>query len=102
LAFGTISESILGGGWLDLLGRGAFLGFILAQVHRYYATHHTTLWRFIFYVWVTVLSYQLFRGTTFYLLGLSFYRFLPILVGVKLLSALLKGSIWTKPQSSLS
>ncbi len=92
LAFGTISESVLGGGWIDLAGRGAVLGFILAQVHRYY-TFRSSFWAFIFYVWMTVLVYQLFRNTTFYLLVLFFYRFLPVMLGGKLLSFILRGSV---------
>ena len=90
LAFGTISESVLGLGWIDLILRGAALGFILAHLQRHFATRHLAFWPFIFYIWTSVQVYQLFRGTTFFLLVFFVYRFLPVMVGIKLVSAVLK------------
>ena len=98
-AFGTISESVLGAGWVDLAARGGALGLILAGLQRYMATHRPTFWSFVFQVWVTVLVYQSFRNTTFSLLVLFFYRFLPVVVGARLLSAFLKGSVRRLPRS---
>jgi hypothetical protein len=89
-AFGTIAESIAGGGWLDAMGRGATLGLALATIHRYLTRRRPTFWRFIFYVWVTVSVYQSFRATTFILIGLIFYRFLPVAMGVKTLAGVLR------------
>ena len=40
----------------------------------------------VIYLWATTLSYQAFRGTTFVLLVLFMFRFLPVMVGVKLLA----------------
>ncbi len=87
-AFGTISESILGGGWIDLAGRGALLGIVLGLVHRY-CTRRKTFWVFLAYVWTTVLVYQLYRASTFSLLALFIFRFLPIVIGVKLVAGFL-------------
>jgi oligosaccharide repeat unit polymerase len=95
LAFGTISESILGGGWIDLIVRGAVLGFILAQIHRVFVFRQPSFWFFVLDVWLTVQVYQLFRNTTFSLLVLFFYRFLTVIVGVKILSAILRGGAQT-------
>ncbi len=88
LAFGTISESVLGAGWIDLAGRGALLGVVLGLVHRH-CTRRGTFWVFVAYVWVTVLVYQLYRGSTLSLLPLFVFRFLPVVAVVKILSALL-------------
>jgi hypothetical protein len=89
-AFGTIAESIVGGGWLDAVGRGAALGLLLATIHRYHVRRIPTFWSFIFYVWATVSVYQSFRATTFILVGLFFYRFLPVAIGVKMLASVLR------------
>ena len=90
LAFGSIAESVLGGGLIDAMARGAALGLLLAHVHRYHARHGAKLWSLVFYVWATVSVYHSFRGTTFVLLGYFFYRFLPVAIGVKALSSVLR------------
>jgi hypothetical protein len=103
-AFGTIAESIVGGGWLDAVGRGAVLGLLLATIHRYHVRRVPTFWSFIFYVWATVSVYQSFRATTFILVGLFFYRFLPVAIGVKMLASVLRTmprtfGTWTRLRS---
>jgi oligosaccharide repeat unit polymerase len=90
LAFGTIAEAILTGGWISALGFGAALGFTFGCVHRFYARHSDRFWVFVFYVWITTLSYQAFRNSTFALLVLFVYRFLPALVAVNLLALAIK------------
>jgi hypothetical protein len=90
LAFGSIAESVLGGGLLDAVGRGAALGLLLAQVYRYRARSGATVWSFIFYAWATLSAYQSFRATTFVLVGYFFYRFLPVAIGVKVLASILR------------
>jgi hypothetical protein len=84
-AFGTIAQSVLGGGWLDVMARGAVLGVLLGLVHRCWARRPSRLWGFVFYVWATVLVYHSFRNTTFSLLGLFLFRFLPAMLAVKVL-----------------
>ena len=85
-AFGTIAESVLGWSWFDLVLRGGVLGLLLATLHRYCAVRSGNFWALIFYVWATVWVYQLFRSTTFHLLPLAFFRFLPVCIGVKMLA----------------
>lgn len=89
LAFGTISESVVGGGLVDSAVRGVALGLVLATIHRSHVLGPRTFWRFVFYVWVTVLAYQLFRNTTFSLLALFVYRFLPVVLVVRLATFIL-------------
>ena len=90
MAFGSIAESILGGGWVDAMGRAAVLGLLLAQVHRFCARSGAKFWSFIFYVWATVSVYQSFRATTFVLVGYVVYRFLPVAIGVATLASVLR------------
>jgi hypothetical protein len=90
LALGASSESILSLGWIDLIWRGGILGFIFAQLHRYYLLSRPNFWTFTFYIWITVFSYQSFRTGTFSLLPLAFYQFIPFMLGVKIVAALVK------------
>jgi oligosaccharide repeat unit polymerase len=90
LAFGTVAEAVLTGGWPSALLRGLILGVLLASIHRFYARHSSHFWVFVFYVWVTTLSYQLFRNGTFALLVMLVYRFLPAVLIVSLLAAAIR------------
>jgi oligosaccharide repeat unit polymerase len=89
LAFGTIAEAVLNGGWLGAAARGAALAFCFAKIHRFYAHHSTNYWVLAAYVWLASLSYQAFRNRTFVLLLLFVYRFLPAMIGVKILVTIL-------------
>lgn len=77
LAFGTIAESIIGWGWIDLIARGAALGLLLGVVHRTVVLHRRGFWMFVLYIWLSVQIYHSFRNTTFTLLPLFVYRFVP-------------------------
>ncbi len=88
LAFGTVSESIVGGGWLDLAARGVILGFLLAQLHRLVAQSLPSFWSLAFYAWLTSQVYQLFRNTTLSLLPTIVYGFMPAALLVIVLSSL--------------
>jgi hypothetical protein len=89
LAFGTIAEAVLSGGWLSAAARGAALGFCFAEIHRFYARHASSYWILAAYVWLASLSYQSFRNRTFILLLLFVYRFLPVMIAVKVLVTIL-------------
>ena len=89
LAFGVIAESLLTGGIISAAIRGAFLGLLFAGIHRLYVHNPRQLWVFVFYVWVTTLSYQAFRASTLYLLVPFVYRFLIIMFAVRIAAALL-------------
>ena len=86
LAFGTISESVLTADWLAALAAGAALGLCFAMLHRFYTRRAGSFWTFVLYVWVTTLSYQSFRNSTFHLLVLFTYRFVPAVLFVNLLA----------------
>ena len=89
LAFGTIAEAVLTGGWLSAAARGAALGFCFAKIHRFYVRHASRYWVLAAYVWFASLSYQAFRNRTFVLLLLFVYRFLPVMIAVKVLVTIL-------------
>ena len=89
LAFGTIAEAVLTGGWVSAAARGAALGFCFAKIHRFYVNHASNYWVLAAYVWLTSLSYQSFRNRTFVLLLLFVYRFLPAMIAVKVLVTIL-------------
>jgi oligosaccharide repeat unit polymerase len=98
LAFGTISESILTGDWLAALAAGAALGLCFALLHRFYTRRAGSFWTFVLYVWVTTLSYQSFRNSTFHLLVLFAYRFVPAVLFVNLLALALRPTMFrTRP-----
>jgi oligosaccharide repeat unit polymerase len=96
LAFGTISEAVLTGGWPSAVLRGIALGVLLALIHRFYARQTDRFWVFVFYVYVTTLSYQLFRNGTFALLVLLLYRFLPAVLIVSVLAAAIRRTALAK------
>jgi len=89
LAFGVISEAIVGLGWFDVLWRGAVLGWMFAQIHKICFVGSQSFWSYGFYLWTTVLSYNTFRTSTFALLPRAFYQFAILFFVVRISSSLL-------------
>lgn len=88
LAFGMVSESLLGGGpWIALV-RGFALGSVLSLA-LYLLTRRPSLWRTIIYMWLVALLYHSFRDTTFTLLGRFAFQFGPAVLLLFILSKLL-------------
>jgi hypothetical protein len=90
LVFGTIPESLVSDGVFGIVWRSGLLGLVLGRFHARVSPAMGRLWPLVLYVWVTVSVYQSFRVTTFVLLGLLFYRFVPVALAVGLLSHVLK------------
>jgi hypothetical protein len=88
LAFGVVAQAVVGGGLLDVMARGAILGWLLGWLHRATARHATALWAIVAYIWCSVLIYNAFRNTTFCLLPMFLYRLLPVVLAVTALVAL--------------
>ena len=88
-AFGVIAQGVVGLGWLELVIRGAVLGYAFASLHRYFSRHADKFWVVVLYVWMTVWCYQSFRNQSFILLTFIVQWFLPLVlvveVGVKIL-----------------
>lgn len=91
--FGVVSQAIIGFGWWELAFRGALLGLIFALLHRTYAKHATSFWMTVFYLFLCIFSYYTFRASTFYILYFVVYRFVPVLVVVKLGSMVLTRAV---------
>ena len=89
-AFGIVPQSMLGAGWPELLARGIALGLIFGLLHRRFVRRPPTVWSLAYYVFLTALSYLSFRLTSFHFVVLSFYRFLLPVLGLQLLTALIR------------
>ena len=76
LMFGVLAQSIIGWDWLELVLRGAVLGVVCAAIHRWYA-RSTGFWATVFYLYLCVWAYYTVRATTFHVVSLVFWRFLP-------------------------
>lgn len=90
LAFGVITESLLSDSpWIAVIWRATFHGFLLAWVYNmFHRAAHGRIQTAI-YIWITVLSYQLFRDTTFSLLPKLVFDLLPVVLivyGIPLLA----------------
>ncbi len=97
--FSVFAQAALGFGWGEIALRGGLLGFALAIIHNWWARKPSTLWRNVFYIWLTVVSYQAVRNTSFYLVPLILYRFLPLLLIVRIGEWLVEGAASPRPLS---
>jgi len=95
--FSVFAQAALGFGWGEIALRGGLLGFALAIIHNWWARKPSALWRTVFYIWVTVVSYQAVRNTSFYLVPLILYRFLPLLLIVRIGEWLVDGAANARP-----
>lgn len=97
-SFGVLAQSVLGFGWAELALRGLLFGIALGIVHNWWARKPYTLWRTVFYVWLTIVSYQAVRNTSLYLVPLVVYRFLPLLLVVHVAEWLVEGAATSRPR----
>ncbi len=82
-AFGVIPEALLSDvPWLAIFWRAIFHGLLLALVFNLLHRHESSSIGAATYVSLTVLSYHLFRDTTFALLPKLFLDFLPVILFV--------------------
>jgi hypothetical protein len=78
--FGVLSHAEIGLGWLELVLRGAVLAFAFGLFHRYYARHASSFWATYFYLFLAVWAYYTFRASTFEIIYVIVYRFVPVIV----------------------
>ena len=76
LMFGVVAQSVIGWDWAELVIRGAVLGVIFAAIHRWYV-RSTGFWPTVFYLYLCVWAYYTVRATTFHVVSLVLWRFLP-------------------------
>ena len=90
LMWGVVSQSIIGWDWLELALRGAILGYILAQFHRWYLRHQSGFLETLLYMFFCLKVYYTFRDTTFSPLANLVWEVIPfcilLRIGVAILS----------------
>jgi hypothetical protein len=84
---GVVAQAIIGLDHVELILRGLILGALLALLHRWYVRNHESYWATVFYLCMCLWCYYTFRGSTFVILYFVLYRFIPLLVGVRLLQS---------------
>jgi hypothetical protein len=88
--WGVITQAIIGLDWWELVLRGAVLGYILAQLHRWYIKHQNGFLETLVYVFFCLKIYYTFRDTTFSLLANLVWELIPfyllLRLGEKILS----------------
>ena len=78
-AFGVVAESLLSDtAWISISWRACFHGLLLEWIYNIFHRNRLKPVQVSVYIWLTVLSYQLFRDTTFSLLPKVFMDLLPV------------------------
>jgi hypothetical protein len=82
LAFGTISESVLGLGAIEALIRGGMLGAGFALVANYCLSGRFSPIKAMTYIWFLAICYQSLRDTTFSVFARYVLHVLPLVFGI--------------------
>ncbi len=80
MMFGVISQGIIGGGILELLLRGLFLGAAVAIFHNWYVRKAGLFWMNIAYVFIAVRIYYTYRAGTGYIFYYIIYQLIPCVI----------------------
>ena len=88
-AFGVIAQSIIGGGLIDVMLRGLIVAVIFARLFRFYTREKQRPWVVIGYCCLTIFAYQAFRISTFALWPMFLQQFIPGMIVLEMLRALL-------------
>jgi hypothetical protein len=86
----VIAQGIIGFDWLELILRGLVLGVLFALIHRWYAARQDGYWATMFYLFMCLWCYYTFRGSTFFFAYYVVYRFVPLLIGVRVMQLVLR------------
>ena len=87
---GVISSAVIGLDWVELLIRGLGLGVLFAVIHRWYARRQDGYWATMFYLCMCLWCYYTYRGSTLFFAYYIVYRFIPLLVCVRLIQIVLR------------
>ena len=87
---GVTAQAIIGLGHVELIVRGLVLALVLALIHAWYVRNHHGYWPTVFYLCMCLWCYYTFRGSTFAFLYNIVYRFVPLLVGVRIVQLLVR------------
>jgi len=97
LMWGVISQSIVGLDWLELVLRGAILGYILARLHRWYLKHQSGFLETLLYTFFCLKVYYTFRDTTFSLLANLVWEVIPFYILLRIGVAILSRKVDDQP-----
>jgi len=92
LAFGAISQAVIGDGIVEAIIRGAILGTILSWIMKWVRMPTKVWWRFPLLLYILIWNYQLVRYSTFSLLGNVVQTVLPAFVAIAIIGSLLKST----------
>ncbi|MDH5523666.1 MAG: hypothetical protein OEY01_06695 [Desulfobulbaceae bacterium] len=92
MMFGVISQGVIGGGMIELLLRGIFLGGLAALLHNWYLKNSQSFLANVAYVFIAVRIYYTYRAGT----GYIFYDILYQLLPTYLLVTLVRDFLWPK------
>ena len=81
---GVIALAVVGLDWVELVVRAMALGLAFAVIHRWYARRQDEYWPTVFYLCLCLWCYYTFRASTFYFVYYVVYRFVPLLIAVRL------------------
>jgi len=84
--YGVTSQGVIGGGITELLIRGSITGAVFAWLHKIYLRNSDSFWMLVFYVFIAIKSYYIFRASTAYLPYFIIYNFIPAFLAVKFLT----------------
>jgi hypothetical protein len=90
--WGIISQAIVGLDWIELVIRGAILGFILARIHRWYIKHQSGFLETLLYIFLCIKVYYTFRDTTLSLLSNFVWEVIPFYILLRLGKSILISS----------
>ncbi len=90
LAFGALSQSIIGYGIVEALIRGLMLGGVAIFIMKWYRGTSRVWWRFPLYLYILIWVYQSVRDTTFSLFGIIIQTVIPAIVTISLISIVLR------------
>jgi hypothetical protein len=100
--WGVVSQSILGLDWLELALRGAILGYILAQFHRWYLRHQSGFLETLLYIFFCLKVYYTFRDTTFSLLANLVWEVIPFYILLRIGMAILSPKVGDQPSPRIA
>jgi hypothetical protein len=91
--FNPISQAIIGFGWIEVIFRGALLGFFFAKLRAWYIRRSSSFWATLLYFYIIIISYYTIRSTALYIVLVSIaFRFLPLYFLIKFLTGLRSNS----------
>ena len=90
LMWGVITQSIIGFDWLEIVLRGAILGYLLARLHRWYLNNQTGFFETLVYTYACLRVYYTFRDTTFSPLSNFVWEIIPFYILLRMRIILIK------------